>query len=103
MRRMGRLQSSLVWSGRSQAMRLPKEFRVEGREAIRDRRVRSGRCAPAGAVRAHLAARGTPIGPYDVLIAGQALARGIVLVTHNTAEFKRVPKLQVEDWGASQK
>ena len=49
-------------------------------------------------VRAMLAAAGTPIGPYDVLIAGQALARGLVLVTHNVGEFARVADLQVEDW-----
>ena len=52
----------------------------------------------AGEIRAGLAALGTPIGPYDVLIAGQARARGLVLVTHNTAEFARVPGLVVEDW-----
>ena len=52
----------------------------------------------AGEIRAVLAARGTPIGPYDVLIAGQALARNLVLITHNTEEFERVPELRVEDW-----
>jgi tRNA(fMet)-specific endonuclease VapC len=52
----------------------------------------------AGAVRAHLASKGTPIGPYDVLIAGQAKARKLTLVTHNTTEFQRVPGLKVEDW-----
>lgn len=52
----------------------------------------------AGEIRAVLAARGTPIGPYDVLIAGQALARNLVLITHNTEEFERVPGLRVEDW-----
>jgi len=52
----------------------------------------------AGEIRAALAATGTPIGPYDVLIAGQALARGLVLVTHNVGEFARVSGLQVEDW-----
>jgi tRNA(fMet)-specific endonuclease VapC len=54
----------------------------------------------AGAVRALLASRGTPIGPYDVLIAGQALARNLILITHNTEEFGRVPGLQAEDWQA---
>lgn len=54
----------------------------------------------AGEIRAALAAKGTPIGPYDVLIAGQAMARNLVLVTHNTAEFGRVPGLQIEDWEA---
>jgi tRNA(fMet)-specific endonuclease VapC len=52
----------------------------------------------AGEIRAHLAGRGTPIGLYDILIAGQALARGLILVTHNTGEFHRVPTLQIEDW-----
>jgi len=52
----------------------------------------------AGEVRAMLARLGTPIGPYDVLIAGQARARGLVLVTRNSGEFGRVPGLLVEDW-----
>jgi tRNA(fMet)-specific endonuclease VapC len=54
----------------------------------------------AGQIRAHLASKGTPIGPYDVLIAGQATARELTLVTHNTSEFQRVPGLKVEDWAA---
>jgi tRNA(fMet)-specific endonuclease VapC len=54
----------------------------------------------AGGVRAVLAAKGTPIGPYDVLIAGQAMARDMILVTHNTDEFGRVPGLRFEDWAA---
>ncbi len=52
----------------------------------------------SGAVRANLAKAGTPIGPYDVLIAGQALSRGLVLVTRNGREFSRVPSLLIEDW-----
>ncbi|SOE68609.1 tRNA(fMet)-specific endonuclease VapC [Burkholderia sp. D7] len=52
----------------------------------------------AGEVRAQLASAGTPIGPYDVLIAGQALARSLTLVTHNVREFQRVSGLSVEDW-----
>lgn len=52
----------------------------------------------AGEIRAELARRGTPIGPYDVLIAGQAMARGLPLVTNNTAEFERVAGLRLEDW-----
>ena len=54
----------------------------------------------AGAIRALLASKGTPIGPYGVLIAGQAIARVMILVTHNTAEFGRVPRLRFEDWQA---
>ena len=55
----------------------------------------------AGRIRAQLASRGTPIGPYDVLIAGQARARELTLVTHNTSELQRVPGLKVEDWKGS--
>jgi tRNA(fMet)-specific endonuclease VapC len=54
----------------------------------------------AARVRAHLEAAGTPIGPNDLLIASIALARGLVVVTHNTAEFGRVPGLRIEDWVA---
>ncbi len=52
----------------------------------------------AGELRAQLAAAGTPIGPYEVMIAGQAVARALALVTHNLREFQRVPELRVEDW-----
>jgi tRNA(fMet)-specific endonuclease VapC len=52
----------------------------------------------AGAIRALLVSKGTPIGAYDVLIAGQAVARSLILVTHNTREFGRVPGLRFEDW-----
>jgi tRNA(fMet)-specific endonuclease VapC len=52
----------------------------------------------AGEVRAQLALQGQPIGPYDILIAGQALARGLTLVTHNVGEFGRVGGLKIEDW-----
>ncbi|MBJ6133719.1 type II toxin-antitoxin system VapC family toxin [Ochrobactrum sp. Q0168] len=52
----------------------------------------------AGDIRAALAAKGTPIGPYDAIIAGQAKARDLVVVTNNTGEFARVEGLRVEDW-----
>ena len=52
----------------------------------------------AGEIRAYLARRASPIGPYDVLIAGQALARDLTLVTRNTREFARVPVLKLADW-----
>src|ERR1700693_3737560 len=52
----------------------------------------------AGEIRAFLAAQGTPIGPYDVLIAGQAVPRNAALVTRNTREFALVPRLRVENW-----
>jgi tRNA(fMet)-specific endonuclease VapC len=56
----------------------------------------------AAEIRATLAAKGTPIGPLDVLIAGQAIARDLTLVTHNTREFSRVRGLRIEDWEADQ-
>jgi tRNA(fMet)-specific endonuclease VapC len=49
-------------------------------------------------IRAHLRRQATPIGPYDVLIAGQARRAGAPLVTANSREFKRVPGLVVMDW-----
>jgi tRNA(fMet)-specific endonuclease VapC len=52
-------------------------------------------------VHADLAKRGRPIGAYDLLIAGQALARGWTVVTANTHEFTRIDGLNVIDWTAS--
>jgi tRNA(fMet)-specific endonuclease VapC len=52
----------------------------------------------AGQVRAALEKTGTPIGAYGLLIAGQALRRGLTVVTANTSEFSRVAKLSWEDW-----
>ena len=54
----------------------------------------------AGAIRADLETIGRPIGPYDLLIAGQARARGLILVTANNREFQRVKGLDCEDWSA---
>ena len=54
-------------------------------------------CAAAW-IRADLKQKGTLIGPYDVQLAGQAIAKELTLVTHNTGEFSRVQGLQIEDW-----
>lgn len=51
-----------------------------------------------GEIRAMLETKGTLIGPNDLLIAATALAGDLTLVTHNTAEFSRVPGLRLEDW-----
>ena len=51
-----------------------------------------------GKVRAHLAAQGALIGPNGLMIAAIALANRMTRVTHNTAEFSRVPGLALEDW-----
>lgn len=52
----------------------------------------------AAVIRAALRAQGQPIGAYDVLIAGTAVARGLIVVTSNVGEFSRVSGLQVENW-----
>lgn len=52
----------------------------------------------AGTIRATLERSGTPIGAYDVLIAGQALRHELVLVTANVSEFSRIDHLRWEDW-----
>jgi len=52
----------------------------------------------AARVRWHLEKAGTPIGPYDLPLAGQALALDVTLVTGNTGEFTRVPGLRIENW-----
>jgi len=52
----------------------------------------------SASIRASLEKKGTPIGPHDVLIAGTALATKSILVTNNTKEFSRVPKLKLDNW-----
>ncbi len=52
----------------------------------------------AADIRAQLDRQGRPIGGYDVLIAGHARSRGLVVVTGNLAEFRRVDGLRCEDW-----
>lgn len=52
----------------------------------------------AADIRATLEKQGSPIGPYDILIAGTALAHGAILVSRNRREFSRIGDLRVEDW-----
>ena len=54
--------------------------------------------AAAGTIRAYLEQQGAPIGPYDIQIAAQGLAKDLIVVTHNTREFSRIPNLKLEDW-----
>jgi len=51
-----------------------------------------------GELRTTLEKRGTPIGPYDMMIAAHALSLGLVVVTDNEREFRRVKSLPVENW-----
>jgi tRNA(fMet)-specific endonuclease VapC len=57
-----------------------------------------GDARSAAYLRLALARAGTPIGSYDLLIAGQTLHRDLVVVTANVAEFSRVPDLRWENW-----
>lgn len=51
-----------------------------------------------GLIRAELERRGQIIGSYDLQIAAQAIAKGLILVTNNTKEFERVPHITVDNW-----
>ena len=51
-----------------------------------------------GQIRAELEKQGNPIGPYDYMIAGHARSLGLILVTNNEREFKRVSGLRIENW-----
>ncbi|WP_369062403.1 tRNA(fMet)-specific endonuclease VapC [Caulobacter sp. 73W] len=55
----------------------------------------------AADIRARLEAKGSPIGAYDVLIAGHARSQGLILITGNLREFQRVEGLRCEDWLAA--
>ena len=57
--------------------------------------------AHAADIRATLERRGLPIGGYDLLIAGHARSRGLIVVTNNVREFARVDGLRIEDWQAA--
>jgi len=54
--------------------------------------------AHAADIRASLERQGLPIGGYDLLIAGHARSRGLIVVTGNLREFNRVEGLRCEDW-----
>ncbi len=51
-----------------------------------------------GRIRAELYRGGGPIGPYDMMLAGQARANGLILATNNVKEFVRVRGLLLENW-----
>ena len=51
-----------------------------------------------GELRTAVEKRGAPLGPYDMMIAAHALSLGLIVVTDNEREFRRVKSLQVENW-----
>ena len=98
-------RAKLFWNGRSQAVRLPKEFRFSGDEVLIRRAKDKVILEPVhkgwddyGRVRAHLERRGRPIGAMDTLIAAHALSLGATLVSNNVREFKRLLRLWCENW-----
>ncbi len=53
-----------------------------------------------GSLKAHLQSTGQPIGELDTQIGAHALVERLILVTHNTRHFERIPGLKLEDWMA---
>jgi len=53
---------------------------------------------PYGRLKSKLKRTGRMIGPIDMLLAAQAISKGLILVTNNTKEFERIEGLKIEDW-----
>jgi len=51
-----------------------------------------------GQLRADVECRGQPVGPFDMLIGAHARAEGLIVVTNNAREFRRLPGVRVENW-----
>jgi tRNA(fMet)-specific endonuclease VapC len=90
-----------LWYGVANSSRIA--FNTDRLEAFLSGRVNvlpfdDGDARAAGAIRANLEVSGRIIGPYDLLIAGQAMARQFTLVTANVTEFSRVKGLSWQDW-----
>jgi tRNA(fMet)-specific endonuclease VapC len=60
----------------------------------------AGKALHAGEIRAEFERAGNTMGAYDLLIAGHARSRGLIVVTNNTREFERVDGLRLENWEA---
>jgi tRNA(fMet)-specific endonuclease VapC len=74
--------------------RRQQEFLVTVQDVLFDEE-----CAKVyGTIRARLELKGTPIGGNDLLIASTAIAKSLILVTHNTREFSRIDEIRLEDW-----
>lgn len=90
-----------LWYGVAKSMQIAQNARalvafLDGEVAVLDYSAHDAQAA--GEIRAELERQGKRIGEYDTLIAGQAFAQNLVLVTANTSEFERVKGLVVEDW-----
>jgi tRNA(fMet)-specific endonuclease VapC len=58
----------------------------------------TGAATQTARIRAQLKQAGTPIGPYDAMIAGTAMQHQLIMVTSNVGEFSRIAGLEIEDW-----
>jgi len=83
-------------SDHPEANRKKTEFFLNGPLALLEFDEEDSRAA--GSIRARLELEGRMIGPFDTLLAGQALRRNLILVTGNTREFSRIHGLQTENW-----
>ena len=87
--------AKLFKNGRSQAVRLPKEFRFKGTEIYPFDELSARKYS---IIRTQLEKDGLMISERDLKIASIAMANKLIVVTHNVKEFKRIEKLDVEDW-----
>jgi tRNA(fMet)-specific endonuclease VapC len=86
----GALKSARPVENRQAVMQLATRLDVLGFDA--------DAAAHSAEIRADLGRKGLQIGGYDLLIAGHARSRGLVVVTGNLGEFKRVDGLRCQDW-----
>ena len=89
------IEYGIAKSSRPEGLRLFLSS-VQSRYAFQPMSAQAAR--QAGQLRAALERQGQPIGPYELLIAGIALANNFTVITRNTREFERVPGLKVENW-----
>ena len=85
-------------SAKSQTPERSREKQVEFLQTIATLPFDEISAVEYGRLRRSLEVAGTPIGGNDMLIAASAIAHQLILVTHNVAEFARIPNLQMEDW-----
>jgi len=85
--------AKIFTNGRSQAVRLPKEYRFSGEEVYITMMLQQKNLEQQ--IWKKL---GQPIGPLDTLIGAHALSLGCILVTNNVKELRRIKALQIENW-----
>jgi tRNA(fMet)-specific endonuclease VapC len=87
-------------SAKSQTPERSRQKQLEFLQTIQTVHFGEGCDIAYGDIRAYLETNGLPIGANDLLIAATAIAHNLIIVTHNTREFGRIPAIQIEDWEA---